>query len=409
MPTNLTKKPWTVMVYMAGDNSLDPEGVLDLKEMKKVGSTDKLNIIAQFDRATGHVARRYYLRKGGIVTGDAVASLGTVNTGDPKCLSDFIQWGVKNYPAKHYLLVLWNHGQGWDDTDIYAGERHRSLRRLATGPVQHALFHTPIRRTLEKASSDHTARAILLDDNAKDFLDNHEMKKVLADTAKLLKRKLDVFGTDACLMSMAEVSYQIHESANYMVASEQTEPGEGWPYNTILGALAKNPAMSPRDLSTLIVSKYLASYSNAVEGGVTYSACDLSKAGAVATAVGGLATALKASLKDSASRQRILAVRSQVQAYDVPDNIDLVDFCSLLSKAGANAPTTTACRNVIKAVKSAFVMKQGYKGADMENSNGVAIYFPLQSVSPLYAGLDFSKKTGWDGFLKAYLSSIRSR
>ena len=407
MPTTPTKKSWTVMVYMAGDNNLDPEGVQDLKEMKKVGSTDKLNIIAQFDRAAGHVARRYYLSKGGIVTGDAVASLGTVNTGDPKCLSDFIQWGLKNYPANHYLLVLWNHGQGWDDTDIYAGERQRSLRRLATGPIRHAVFHSPVRRTLAKASSDITAKAILLDDNAKDFLDNHEMKKVLADTAKLLKRKLDIFGTDACLMSMAEVSYQIHESANYMLGSEQTEPGEGWPYHTILGALAKNPAMSPRDLSSLIVSKYLASYSN--EDAVTYSACDLTKAGVLATAVGGLATALKASLKDSAARQRILAVRNQVQAYDVPDNIDLVDFCTLLSNAGANAATVTACQNVIKAVKSSFVIKQGYKGENVSNSHGIAIYFPLQTVSPLYAGLDFSKKTGWDAFLKAYLNVIRSR
>lgn len=172
MPTTLSKKPWTVMVYMAGDNNLDPEGFQDLKEMKKVGSTDKLNIVAQFDRAAGHVARRYYLRHGGIVTGDAVASLGAVNTGDPKCLSDFIQWGVKNYPADHYLLVLWNHGQGWDETNIYADERHRNLRRLATEPIRHALFHPPVRRTPEKAGSDNIARAILLDDNAKDFLDN---------------------------------------------------------------------------------------------------------------------------------------------------------------------------------------------------------------------------------------------
>ena len=407
MPTSLTKKPWTVMVYMAGDNNLDPEGVQDLKEMKKVGSTDKLNIVAQFDRATGHTARRYYLRKGGIVTGDAVGSLGAVNTGDPKCLSDFIQWGVKNYPADHYLLVLWNHGQGWDDTDIYAGERHRNLRRLATGPIRHALFHAPVRRSLEQAGSDQRTRAILLDDNAKDFLDNLEMKKVLAGMAKLLKRKLDILGMDACLMSMAEVGYQICDSADYTVGSEQTEPGEGWPYHTILGALAKNPAMTPRDLSALIVNKYLASYGNA--DGVTQSACDLSKAGALATAVAGLAAALSASLSESASRQRILAVRNQVQSYEVPDNIDLIDFCSLLAKAGADAATTTACQHVAQAVKSAYVMAQGYKGGDMKHSNGVAIYFPLRSVSPLYAGLDFSKKTGWEAFLKAYLNVIRSR
>ena len=395
------------MVYMAGDNSLDPEGVQDLKEMKTVGSTAKLNVVAQFDRAAGHVARRYYLRKGGVVTGDAVASLGAVNTGDPKCLSDFIRWSVKSYPAGHYLLVLWNHGQGWDDTDIYADERHRGLRRLASGRIRHALFHTPVRRTLEKARNFKTAKAILLDDNAKDFLDNQEMRKVMAGAARLLKRKVDILGMDACLMSMAEVGYQVRDSAAYTVGSEQTEPGQGWPYHTILGALAKNPAMTPRALSALIVSKYLASYGNA--DGVTQSACDLSKVGALAAAVAGLAAALKASLGDGAARQRILAVRNQVQSYEVPENIDLVDFCSLLAKAGANAATTTACQHVINSVKSAYVTAQGYKGADMKNSNGVAIYFPLQSVSPLYAELDFSKKTGWDSFLNAYLNAIRRR
>jgi hypothetical protein len=407
MPAAATKKPWTVMVYMAGDNNLDPEGVQDLKEMKKVGSTDKFNIIAQFDRAMGHVARRYFLRKGGIVTGDAVGSLGAVNTGDPKSLFDFIQWGVNTYPADHYLLVLWNHGQGWDDTDIFADERYRSLRRLSTGSLRHALFHSPVRRTMEKAKGDLIARAILIDDNAKDFLDNHEMKKVLADTANLLNKKLDIFGMDACLMSMAEVGYQIRESADYTVGSEQTEPGAGWPYHTILRALAKNPAMTPRDLSLLVVEKYLASYTDT--DGVTFSACDLSKADGLATAVAGLAGAMKASLGDGAARQRILAVRNQVQFYEVPDNIDLVDFCTLLIKAKAGSAIVKACQEVIKAVQNGYVIRQGYKGDDVKNSHGVAIYFPTQVISPLYAGLDFSKKTGWDEFLKAYILAIRSR
>ncbi len=402
-----TKKLWTVMVYMAGDNTLDPEGVVDLREMKKVGSNDKLNIIAQFDRAQGHTSQRYVLRKGTKLAADSVAKLGKINTGDPKQLSDFIAWGVKEHPAEHYLLVLWNHGQGWDDTDIYANERFRSLRRLTTGRIRHAVFHTPVRRALDRAKRDVEYRAILLDDNAKDFLDNQEMKRVLAGTKKLLKRKLDILGMDACLMSMAEVGYQAHGSTDYTVGSEETEPGEGWPYNTILAALAKNPAMSPRDLSALIVEKYLASYT--AGDGVTYSACDLSKADALATAVAGLADTLKASLSDHTARQRILSVRTQVQSYEVPDNIDLVDFCSLMAKSGASPAIATACQNVIHAVQSGYVATQGYKGDNMKNSHGVAIYFPTQAVSPLYGGLDFSKKTGWDAFLKAYLAAVRSR
>jgi hypothetical protein len=90
-------KLWTFMVYMAGDNNLDPNGVTDLKEMKKTGSTDDVNVIAQFDRTSGKGSKRYFLRKGGTVDADAVATLGKVNTGDPKRL---IQVGRKNVPCQ---------------------------------------------------------------------------------------------------------------------------------------------------------------------------------------------------------------------------------------------------------------------------------------------------------------------
>jgi hypothetical protein len=49
------------------------------------------------------------------------------------------------------------------------------------------------------------------------------------------------------------------------------------------------------------------------------------------------------------------------------------------------------------------------KGPDLQGSQGVAIYFPRGPVSPLYAGLDFNRRTGWDRFLKAYLQAARAR
>ena len=107
-----------------------------------------------------------------------------------------------------------NYGHGWDHADIFANERHRSLRRLPSGRVRHALFHKPVRQLLRGATRNPMiARAILLDDNAlKDFLDNLEIKKVLNAVHRTkLKRKLDFLGMDACLMSMAEVGYQIRD------------------------------------------------------------------------------------------------------------------------------------------------------------------------------------------------------
>jgi len=95
-------------------------------------------------------------------------------------------------------------------------------------------------------------------------------------------RKLDLLGMDACLMSMAEVGYQVRSSVELTVGSEQTEPVDGWPYDALLAELARNPAMTGRDLSTMIVTKYVASYRR---DPVTQSACDLTKSAALAEAI----------------------------------------------------------------------------------------------------------------------------
>jgi hypothetical protein len=399
---------------MAGDNNLDPSGIGDLLEMKQVGSTPRVNVVAEFDRASGRGAKRYRLRKGGSLAADAVATLGRLNTGDPRRLLDFVRWGVASYPAERYALVLWNHGQGWDDTDVYAAERHRRFRRLATGRVRHALFRSPVRRMLRGAIRKFEYRAILLDDDAKDFLDNVELKRVLAGAARTIGGKLDLLGLDACLMSMAEVGFQIRGGARVTVGSEQTEPGDGWPYDRILAALAKRPEMDAGELSTVVVKEYLACY--AAADGVTQSACDLAKADALAAAVGALATALTAALREEALCRRILAARMRVQAYEIPDNVDLVDFCELLAAAAPGTSLAARCRDVVRAVGggaggagAGYVLAQGSKGRDLAASHGVAIYFPTTAVSPLYGRLDWCAATGWDRFLRAYLAAVRGR
>ena len=93
-------KSWTFIVYMGGDNNLEPDGVKDLKEMKKVGSTNDVNLIAQFDRATGHTSKRYYLRKGGQASADAVATVGKVNTGRSEEPHGLYQVGREVIPGK---------------------------------------------------------------------------------------------------------------------------------------------------------------------------------------------------------------------------------------------------------------------------------------------------------------------
>ena len=227
------KKAWTVAVYMAGDNNLDPNALLDLKEMKRVGSSAEINIVAQLDSASaGSKTTRYAITKGAAASlvKDAKQKLGNQNTGDPKSLIDFVTWVAANYPAERYALVLWNHGQGWDDTDIFEDERSGNRRRPRSNAFRHAFFRTTVEKAAATARhTGATARAILIDDNSKDFLDNVEMQRVAKAAVSKFGGKIDLFGMDACLMNQIEVAYQLRKQSEFIVGSELTEPLDGWP------------------------------------------------------------------------------------------------------------------------------------------------------------------------------------
>lgn len=419
----VTKKRWTVMVYLAGDNNLDSAGVVDLTEMKTVGSNDKLNVVAQFDRASGRgQTRRFYLRKGTTLSKDAVANLGETNMGDPKVLQDFLVWGAKNYPAEHYMVVIWNHGAGWDDENIYRsvgrglkrgvaykGEVLGGAKAKRPLPASHvrAVGRRPFRRALF-ASTIHQAvkaRAIAFDDDAQDFLDNIEMKRVLIAAKKSFDGKIAVLGMDACLMSMVEVAYQVRNAAQVMVGSQEVEPGDGWPYNTVLKALAAKPDMQPAEVGKMIVDRYLASYK--ANDGVTQAALDLSVSTKLEGAIDKLASALLAKVADQSTLFAMMRARKSVQMYDTKDYIDLVHYCRLLRKLTTDAQILAGCDAVEQQATASFVLAAGSKGASVSSSNGISIYFPQDQISPLYARLDFARNNKWNEFLKGYLSALR--
>ena len=69
---------WTFIVYVAGDNDLEPFVINDLMEMQAVGSTDQVSIVVQVDRAEGYEevqgnwidTRRYYVTPAGGTVGE---------------------------------------------------------------------------------------------------------------------------------------------------------------------------------------------------------------------------------------------------------------------------------------------------------------------------------------------------
>jgi len=164
--------------------------------------------------------------------------------------------------------------------------------------------------------------------------------------------------------------------------------------------------MPPNELATTIVNGYVASYP--ANAGVTQSACDLSKAGLLASAVDQLADVLNSHLSDAAVRATVIECRLQTQAYDTPDYIDLYDFCNLLENKTGFDDIRAACSAVKNMIqRNGVVIRSGYKGKNVKHSNGLSIYFPQKSLSSLYATLDFTKKTSWGKFLERFISYTR--
>jgi len=397
---------------MAGDNNLESFGVIDLNEMKASGSTDTVALVAQYDRMSDQVTRRYYLTNYRDLQADCVTELPEVNTGDPAALLDFVTWATTTYPAEKYALVLWNHGAGWKDDDIYhiAAENGISekvtrgqVRSLTHGKLSRSLFRPTMEKTIVEAIGQE--RAILFDDSSADFLDNIEMRNVLIEIVQRLGRPLDLLGFDACLMSMLEIHYQVRDLCHVVVGSQETEPGDGWPYDFVTKRLVENPDMNSTLLSQGIVADYVDFYRTAFPHlPVTQSAVSTKKLHELASAVSALGQACQAAVSDYRSVGILFGALRAAESFTDPDYIDLMHFCQLLNETDPTSAVGKTADRVCKLLSNpdSPILASAHNGPGVENASGISIYLTTRLISPLYAGLLFAADCAWDEFLLAF-------
>src|SRR3954449_10821426 len=243
---------WTVMVYVAGYNSLTEFAGKDLAEMRKVGSGDELRITAFVKRLEQEASHRIVIGKDG--KNEERENLGRdVDSGSPQTLVDFIRWSKAKAPAQRYALVVWNHGSGWDPLDfdeLYNevraargrnGFNPRELADRSRTQIGRSVFTSSIVEVLSLETT--LQRAIATDDGSGHSLDTIELARVIAKAHEELGAPLELLGMDACLMSCLEVAFEAAHDLEAVVGSEELEPGDGWPYGEILADLTANPDM----------------------------------------------------------------------------------------------------------------------------------------------------------------------
>ena len=358
---------WTLMVFLNSDNNLDDFGDDDLAEMERVGSDLYVNLIVLHDSSGNGDTRMLRINRGSSQT--LAHPMGAeVDMGRWESLRDFGLWTVQNYPARHYGLVVWNHGDGWRSPGA------------AKSPL------------LKGFSNDET--------NTYDGISitNGDYARALSAITQATGGKLDLVGFDACLMGMYEVAKATAPYAHYLVASSETEPAGGWSYDGFLPGLLANHNMDAATLGASIADTYYAENSSNSTQAVT----NLDTIPALDAAVSGFADALMAS---SSLYSSISTVRNASQEFYDSDNIDLADFADRVAAMSSASPALRAAANAVAAqVRTSVVHNKAQ--SDYPGANGLAIYLPPRNSgadSAYYdTGATWSIDTRWDEFLQSF-------
>jgi hypothetical protein len=371
-----SNRQWTVLAYLAGDNSLSVEMVRNLREMKlaQIGPDQPVTVVAQFDRAGSVVpVDRLVLTTGdgdGLLDSDAqILSAEHENSADSRTLTEFLRWGISSYPAQHYLVVLSGHGSGA------------------------------------------TENLFLKDDDAHASLTLAELRNVFLTIREEVGRELDIIALDSCLMSMAEVGYQLRGTARLMIGSEGLAPSSGWPHHRILSALTQHPEMPPAAVAEMVVDKYSCWYADSASAGLStdIAACDLHQMDEIVAAVKNLAGILTSATTAEGGQQirdAVIVSHWEAQTYKQDQYTDLYDFCERLAQRIKEEDILSACQRVMDIVKKA-VLKSAFSGNDFQHSHGLSIYFPWSAIASEYSQLDFAVTTGWLEFLEAVVTGTR--
>lgn len=351
----------TLMVYLCGTD-LESEygmGTADLNEMLHATlNDDKVNIIVETGGTrkwnnsviSNTTNQRYRVTENGLEPLEK--NMGRKSMIDPNTLAEFIQFCAKNYPADRYCLILWDHGggaiSGYGYDQYYSGSM-----------------------TLDKIN-------IALKNGGVKF---------------------DFIGFDACLMGTLETALVCERYADYMIASEESEPGCGWYYTNWLSQLSKNTSTDTVELAKTIIDDFNNVCKKKYPGcNTTLSVVDLAEFSESVPKPFAEFSKSVGVLLDGNDYQTVSDARSQVREFGQASKVNHVDLVDLATRINTNEASA-----LIKALKGCI--KYNRTSTSMANSYGLSIYFPYSSFKSMSSAVKLYDNIGMDA---EYTSAIKS-
>ena len=343
----------TVMVYMCGADleSRSGSATADLQEMAEADLGSKVNLLVYTGGAkqwnnnvvSSRTNQIYKVENGGLKR--LVSDAGNVSMTNPSTLASFIQYCRSNYSASRYDLILWDHGSG-----SIAGYGYDE-KFSKTGSM-----------TLKGINEALTAGGV----------------------------NFDFIGFDTCLMGTVENALMLTAHADYLIASEETEPGLGWYYTNWLSKLSANTSMPTIQIGKLIVDDFVSTCARQCYGQkATLSVIDLAELERTVPAEFSDFASSTLDLLESNNYQTVSNARSSARSFATSNKVDQVDLVSLADKLGTKEAADLA-EAILGAVK--------YNGTsrNMTDAYGLSIYFPYQKMSTVNSAVQAYEDLGLD-------------
>ena len=351
----------TIMVYMCGTDleSRSAMATKDMVEMTKANIADNVNILVytggctrwQNQVVSASTNQIYKIENGGLrLQADKIGSLAMTK---PSTLSSFIQWCDKNYPANRYELILWDHGGGSVSGYGY-DQKYPNTGSMSLAGINTALKDAGV--------------------------------------------KFDFVGFDACLMATMETGLMLDNYADYMIASEETEPGIGWYYTDWLTKLSANTSMPTVQIGKNIVDDFVNTcVRETPRQSATLSVIDLAELAHTAPAPMKAFSQSLSELITNDNYRQVSDARNGTREFARSTVIDQIDLVHFAKNIGNEEGTALA-----EALRGA--VKYNRTSSDMTNAYGLSIYFPYRKASNVDKAVSTYSAIGMD---ESYSQCIR--
>jgi len=350
----------TVMVYMCGSD-LESDGgaaTADINEMLYANASKQVNVVIQTGGASewqnnvidADTCQRWLVTSEGL---DLVGDAGQQNMTDPQTLAEFVRFCEQNYPANRNILVFWDHGGG--TLGGYGSDEHYPDGTMSLSQIDAAL----------------------------------------TDAGTVF----DWIGFDCCMMGTVETAFVAEKHADYLIASQRSEPGGGWYYTDWLNAIAENPSLSSPEVGKIIVDSFIREERGGDYGDeLTLSMIDLTSFAPFMDALYAYLASVNTELVDTSAYKEVSKARydsrsigeeeyDQVDLNYLVNNISLGDSTELLSKLDDTV--------LISEETAAHYA-------------GLSLYFPYASIESVGDTLNIAKSIGLDETYQKFVSDFAS-